>query len=1216
MEATGTAAMHPDPARPGGLCLVGIGAEAGGLSALCTMLNQVPADAGFVCLAVVPPLPAHDADRITELLQPYTRLRVQQVTKTTALEPNGVYLVPRHACVTAIDTYLRLSPNPRPDPAPVDRLLCALARSDHALRVGVILTGSGCDGTLGIRQVRARGGLAIAQQPEEAELDGMPRSAIATGMVDRVLPLRDIVSEIRQFSSTRPCLPAPGAAEVHEGRPNAYAQVLDELRLRTGRQLALYEPSAILPRIERRMRMLHLDSLAAYLQHFRLNAPEAHALSGDVALSAPEFFDDPALYEHLEAHVLPGILERRSGGGERVRAWCIGCSTGEEACSLAMLLLKQRERLAAPPVVQVFGSDPSGAALAGARDGVYPETVANSVPPGLLRQFFDEGDGWWRVRPELRDAVVFAEHDLFRDPPFAHLDLVLCRDLLRALKPDTRRAVLALIHYALEPGGTLVVGPHDPVDEPGWFEPAADAPWLFRRKAGPTVSIELPGLVRSADRNDAGKEAQHSAASDPGTYARIHRRAAERYAPPSVLVGPDNRVVYYSWQAARHVSIPGGELTHDILDLVREPLRSRLAAGLEEVRKHGVPWQSETLRLPLDEEVVRLILHVEPVALPKSPEAEGLLLIVFDERVPQPRGVPGHPGAAVPSYIVAELERELAQSEARLRAALGANQDDVTASAGLRDELHAALAALDGAREELQSLNEEMLTLEEETRYRSEELAELSTNLQELLDSTDIATLFLDGSLRIVRYTRQLTELFHLRYGDRGRPLSDLTHELHYPDLETDARRVKELLAPIQREVTATDGRWYEVRMRPHVGGVDASEGVVITFIDITDSKRVEAMLREADRRKDEFLAVLAHELRNPLAPITSGIELLRVAGDNPAIVRQVADTMQRQTQQLVRLIDDLMETSRISGGRLKLRKAAVELTDVIADAIVSVRPLLDAHRHELTTKLPPEPLVLEADAARLTQVIANLLNNAARYTPDGGRIEVSAEREDDEVVIAVSDSGIGMPAGVAMHAFDMFYQGEDKRIGGRGGLGVGLTLAKSLVEMHGGTIAVESPGRLGGSDLLLRLPLKASAERAEERPRVPPDGAPPNGHRVLIVDDNNDAAETLGMMLGTLGDIEIQTASNGSQALAAAAEFRPDVVLLDLRMPGMDGYEVARRLRSEPWGKELLLVALTGWGQAEHRRLTREAGFDRHLVKPADLGALRSVLAEGRPRA
>ncbi|HYC47461.1 MAG TPA: ATP-binding protein [Burkholderiales bacterium] len=448
----------------------------------------------------------------------------------------------------------------------------------------------------------------------------------------------------------------------------------------------------------------------------------------------------------------------------------------------------------------------------------------------------------------------------------------------------------------------------------------------------------------------------------------------------------------------------------------------------------------------------------------------------------------------------------------------------------------------------------------------------------------------------------------------------------HIAEFHVDEAVIKDML---RRLKAGEDLREYEARMRCKDGSI--REVVVNSNVmwedgrfvhtrcftrDVTDRKRTEQALRqsrlaleEADRRKDEFLATLAHELRNPLAPICNSLEVMKRAGDDATLSERCRSTIERQVAQLVRLVDDLLDVSRITSNRLELRKERVELARVIEGAVETSRPLIDAMGHELTVRLPLRPIHVDADVTRLAQVFANLLNNAAKYTERGGRISVTAACEGNALVVRVADTGFGISEDVLPRIFDMFTQADDTMRRSQGGLGVGLTLAKRLVEMHGGEISARSEGPGKGSEFIVRLPL---AEQPAAAP-APATSGPAVGasRRVLIVDDNADSARSLEILLGLAGHI-VRSAHDGAEALVAAAEFRPDVILLDIGLPEIDGYEVARRIRSEPWAGKTMLVALTGWGQDSDRERSRDAGFDHHLVKPADLGLLTSLLASG----
>jgi PAS domain S-box-containing protein len=398
------------------------------------------------------------------------------------------------------------------------------------------------------------------------------------------------------------------------------------------------------------------------------------------------------------------------------------------------------------------------------------------------------------------------------------------------------------------------------------------------------------------------------------------------------------------------------------------------------------------------------------------------------------------------------------------------------------------------------------------------------------------------------------------------------------------------------------------------------AKGAVIrwfgTNTDISEQQKtqdelrlVAAKLSEADRRKDEFLATLAHELRNPLAPIRTGLEVMKMVRDDPALLEEVRSTMERQTNQLVALVDDLLDVSRITQGKLQLRTCRVKLADVLRSAVEASRPIIDEANHQLTVTIPEEPIELEADPHRLAQIFSNLLNNAAKYTPEGGQIGVRAERHSGRVVLAVSDTGIGIPAEMLDRVFQMFTQIERPVERGYTGLGIGLTLVKSLVAMHGGSVEVHSGGENQGSEFRVFLPIINEPDsqliaKASNHNRA----AGPDSRRVLVVDDNVDAARTLSIVVKVLGS-EVRIANDGKEAIALAAEFLPDLILMDIGMPVMNGYEAARHIRQQPWGKAITLVALTGWGQDEDRARTKEAGFNHHLVKPADPVEIRKFL-------
>jgi two-component system CheB/CheR fusion protein len=1208
-DAAETLAKLPESSQ---LYVVGIGASSGGVPALQVLLSSMPPMPGFACVIVTHLSPEHES-HLAQLLQRYTTMPVTQVTSTMDLQANHVYVIPPNANLEAIDTHVRLSKleEQRAQRAPIDHFLRTLATARDGTAIGVVLTGTGSDGSLGLRHINQCGGLTVVQDPHEAEFDGMPRSAIATGVVDLVVPLRRMVHEILRFCATRPRLPVPDGNDQVDPREEALlGQLIVDLQKRTHQDFDVFRRATLLKRLRRRMQLQHVTTFKDYLDVLAQKTQEAEALAADLLLIPTEFFEDEAAFHALERRIIPNLFDSKTADNDRLRAWSIGCSTGEEAYSIAILLTEQLAQRSHRVRLQILASDLSAQSLGRAREGIYPLEIATSVSAERLERFFTIEGGSFRVKRQIRDRVLFASHNLFRDPPFAHIDLIVCPNLLKDLQPEVRRAVLGLFHYALNANGILLIENSAERDINGFERLDVESAAIFRKssRAPParlasarfdTFALESPRAARQATVIDLKDE-----------FAGIYRSAIEGYTPPSVLINSNNDVAHFSSLASRYVRIPGGELTNDLVRLVPEPLRESLVGGLLKVRAGAPSWDSQSLYVSTDHGLRRVTMHLERVA------ASELVLVVFDDRDSPASRTELRSDA---SNIIASLESQIRTLNERLQKAL-ARRDEIeiprAAFESLHqatEELHSVMEALATAKEELRTVNEEVVALDGENRRRVLELTQISTDLQHLLASTGVATLFLDGELNIARFTPALGELFGLRLSDVGRRISDLTRVVQYRELESDVRRVLADLQPVDREVMSADGHWYLSRTLPYRTQSGHVEGAVLTLTDITARKRAELELQNSSRMKDEFLAVLAHELRNPLAPISAGVEVLKAAPGDRRIVEQMANTLGRQTRQLIRLVDDLLEVSRISGGKLNLHLSTVDLREVVRDAVASASPSVERAGHTLAVQVPGEPLLVDGDAARLVQVVSNLLNNAVRYTSEPGKISVRLAGESDIALLEVSDTGVGVPPDVIENIFEMFYQGRNAHAGRGAGLGIGLTLAKSLVELHGGKISVASAGEHTGSTFSISLPL-ARATAIPESPAGTSATTPIStaAHRILIVDDNIDAAETLCKLLESLGEQQVHTASSGIEALEKASDLHPDIVLLDLMMPEVDGFEVARRIRSQPWGKDVLLVALSGWGQEEHRRKAREVGFDRHLTKPVELATLQTVLRTG----
>ncbi len=1083
-EASAETESHPR------LAVVGIGASAGGLAALRTFFSHVPAESGVAWVVVVHLSPEHPS-HLADLLQPHVGMPVEQVTRTLMLEANHVYVIPPGANLNSVDTHLRLSDleEKRRQRAPIDHFFRTLAATHDGHAVGVILTGTGSDGSLGVKAIKGKNGLTVVQDPAEAEYDGMPQSAISTGMIDLVLPLAQIPEAVLRFSRTEPQIPSGGEEEGKAEQRRLLRKVFAQIRARTGRDFTHYKSSTILRRIQRRMQIRQIEELSAYVEFLRSDADEVRSLAEDMLITVTNFFRDRDTFEQLEREVVPALFEGK-GSEDSVRVWSVGCATGEEAYSLAILLLEEEARREETAGIQVFASDLHERSLERAREGFYPGDIETDVSEERLRRFFHREDGGYRIRKEVRDRVVFAPHNLLGDPPFSRLDLIACRNVMIYLQREPQRDVMELFHYALRPDGFLVLGTSETVEGSDLFRPADRLPCVYRKRNVPPPEPRLSALVVRSARLPREAEPRELS-GESVSYGALHQKIVEMYAPPSMLVSPDHRVVHLSEHAGRFLVHPGGELTSNALKLVREELRVELRAALHTVVTQGQPTRSRPISVGFGEERRLVVLDVRPAA---EPHQQGFSLVIFDERGEVGRDGEGPGMERGRSSRDSGLEAELELSEKRLQAIVEeyeTSQEEMRASheelQSANEELRSTLEELETSKEELQSMNEELQTVNQENRHKVEDLAQLSGDLQNLLAATDIATLFLDRELRILRFTPQVGELFNVRPVDRGRPLSDLTHRLGYDELRSDAEAVLRRLVPVEREVQDEHGRWYLTRVLPYRSATDRIEGVVITFIEITGRKEAEEELREAkeeaeraSQAKSQFLAVMSHELRTPLTGVLGFADLLETEVLGPMSEKQqtALARIQSCSWHLVTIIDEILSFSRVEAGKEEIHETDVDLARVIREVTEVVGAQSAAKGLEMRLRDPGgEPVLLWTDPGKLRQILLNLIGNAVRYTPEG-TVEVTVDRRAPEwLQVHVHDTGPGIAEEDQERIFEPFTQLDDSLTRASGGTGLGLAICRRLARLLDGEVAVSS--EVGeGSTFTLRLPRRNGEAR------------------------------------------------------------------------------------------------------------------------------------------
>ncbi|MGH8770048.1 MAG: CheR family methyltransferase, partial [Burkholderiales bacterium] len=1261
------------------------------------------------------------------------------------VEPNHVYVIPPGQNMVIAQGKLQLiAREMRGQNRPIDLFLRSLAEDQGYQAIGVILSGTATDGTLGCKEIKAAGGIIFAQD-DTAQQDSMPKSAIAGGCVDFVLSPEKIANELARIARHPYVARSPEAAspeEKHELEPDL-AKVLRLLREATHIDFTLYKITTVQRRINRRMLLHNIKTLNDYARRLEDDPGETQALYQDMLINVTSFFRDPQVFESLKTKIFPRLV-REKPRNEPIRAWVLGCSTGEEAYSVAMSFTEFAESSASTATLQIFATDLNAIGIEKARAGVYPKDIESDVAPERLRRFFVHVDGHYRVVKPLRDMCVFAQHNALSSPPFSRMDLVSCRNLLIYLEPPLQHRIMPVLHFALKPGGFLLLGTSETVGgHRDLFEVDDVKHKIFARKPGPgRLPTNLPRAPTQTVHGVVGFPRLREESSGTEVQKEADRIVMAKYAPPGVVINSDMEIVQFRGETNAYLAPAPGRPSFNLLKMAREGLLVALRAAVRQAKKEVAPVREVGVRVKANGGDRRINLQVIP--LNASSEA-GFLVLFEDVETQEPRK-PVKSKAAVPRKAeqdeIARLTQELAATREYMQSLIeqqeAANEELQSAGEEVQssnEELQSINQELETSKEEIQAGNEELTTVNDELNHRNLELGRLNNDLVNLIDSARLPIVMLGPDLRIRRLTQKAEKTLNLVPSDVGRPISSLRLGFDLPDLERLLNEVIETVSVKELEIKDRRGCWYALHLRPYKTLDNKIDGAVMVLTDVDAVKRaheyaesiiatvqhnlvvldenlrvksanrcfyrtfgvtpeetigsaiydlgnrqwnipkLRALLEEilprdqviedfevedefeqigrktmllnartlaqpegssplillaieditrrkeleqalharigelaaADVAKDQFLAMLAHELRNPLAPLRTASEILNNPGADPAAIGRSHDMIGRQIANMSQIIDDLLDVARITQGKINLRKEGVELTAIVNNSLESTRMHFGKREREIRVSFPSEPVMVHADPGRLEQVFANLLHNACKFTGRDDHIDIGVELYQGQAIVRVRDDGIGITLEALPRIFDLFNQADNSLDRREGGLGIGLTMVKKLIELHGGSIEVHSEGLNQGSEFVVRLPVLRTGEARKSAPAE--ESSAPAPRRILVVDDNVDAAESLALLLSMDGH-DVRTAHDGPSALETASAFRPDAILLDIGLPAMSGYEVARRLRWQSDFDKTLLIALTGYGQTEDRRLANEAGIDHHLTKPADIKAINEVLS------
>ena len=1260
--------------------IVGIGASAGGLEAFRQLLAALPAHSGMAYVLLHHLDPRHESI-LADLLSQVTQMPVSEVKGDIRVEPDRVYVIPPSQDIGIADGMLKLVPRTQAGRLhmPIDYFLRTLADAQGSQGIGVVLSGTATDGTLGLQAIKAEGGIAFAQDPASAQFDGMPRSAIAAGCVDFVLSPEGIARELTRLgrdpymaAGTPPALsgsaPARPSEEEDKGSLN---KIFALLRKGSGSDFGAYKKTTLRRRIARRMLVNRSETLEAYARHLEGDASEIHALYQDCLITVTSFFRDPAVFEALQERVYPVLLGRAPD--VPVRVWVPGCATGEEVYSIAIGLLERAGELSRNPSLQIFATDLSESALEKARAGLYLPNIAQDVSAERLERFFTKVDGRYQISKTVREACVFARHDLAKDPPFSRMDLISCRNVLIYMEPHLQERMLATLHYALNPGGFLVLGTSESVGASSAFL----APLDEKRRIYSHRKTAAPPRLRFAAAASAHEEPAKAgplplrAAVPPGIPAEADQALLGRYAPASVVVDEGLDILEFRGDTQPFLEHGRGQASLNLIRMARKGLLLELRQTIQEARRKNAPSRREGLRIRYRGQLRDVNLEV----LPLKGAAEHCLLVVF-ETLSGPRRAAERPASSKGRAVAAgnrqsaRLREELAQAAEALRkvmedhdAALEELQSSNEEAVSSNEELQSVNEELQTAKEEVQSANAELATLNRELKERNARIGQANDALtrsgDEIQRALDYANaivstvrgplLIMDGELRVEKANRAYYDTFAARPEEtEGRLLYEMGDgQWNFASLRTALGEVLPKDSAfegfeVEREFPGMGHRTMVLnarRLRNESGG---SERILLAIEDRTELKQAEqardALLvlehsartraEAADQLKDEFVATVSHELRGPLTAMVGWMHILN-SGDasDPAVLANGLAAITRATKAQSRLVADLLDHSRIVTGKVQISRRLVDLATIADAAVEGLRAAAQAKDIALELWRDPRAAIVLGDPDRLQQVLWNLVSNAVKFTPRGGRVQIWVGRVETSVHLRITDTGQGIKEDFLPHVFDRFRQAEGSERRRQPGLGLGLAIVRQLVELHGGTVEVQSPGEGGGSTFTVVLPIPAllmqpSGSEAQDdatrdlaapaQPASDPEPSLLSGLHVLVVEDDDDSRESLVRIVQQYG-ASARGAASAREAITALEAALPDVLVSDIGMAGEDGYDLIREVRRLParHGGTLPALAVTAYGGEGDRLKAAAAGFQAHVVKPVAPAEL--VTAIGR---
>lgn len=1059
--------------------IVGIGASAGGLDPLEKFFGNMPPETGMA-FVVVQHLSPDFKSLMDELLARHTDMKIFRVEDGMPVEPNGIYLIPPKKYMAL--SYGKLLLTEQSDHAglnmPIDFFFSSLASDCGDRAIAVVLSGTGSDGSRGVRDVHEAGGLVFVQDAKTAAFDGMPRNAEATGIADLVASAdqipRKILRTINHPQATAP-EKSDEAHEEFEGEDSVIQEVFRLFRNRYGIDFRYYKPNTIERRLDRRIKLSQSGTIEAYLELLEEDEQELEALYRDLLVEVTEFFRDTAAFERLRCDVIPSLIEIAKPR-DQIRAWVPGCATGEEAYSLAMLFHEAAEKQGRNLDIKIFATDVHRTSLESASTAVYSADKVQKVPIDLRSRCFTQHGDLCHVIQPVRQMVIFAPHDLTKDPPFTKIDVLSCRNVLIYLEPDVQKRVVSLFHFGMKVGGHMMLGPSETIGELSREFEVVDQHWRIYRKLRDVrlpdaISIPTSPVIERVVRPQTAAFVDTGVQSGAATFlTHAAEDLLERYVPPSLLVN-DYFELVHSFGEARHFLVqPKGRPTLSVLKMVEGDLRMAISAGLHRAKRDQRMVVFEGVRVEGRDDQVKIVVE------PYSKHNQSMFLVCLEpmKHASEPEPLPEDFRSDDQAFQrITDLERELDYTRESLQTTVEELESSNEELQSTNEELVASNEELQSTNEELHSVNEELYTVNSEHQRKIEELVELSTDMDNLMRSSEVATIFLDKELRIRKFTPAITAAFHVLEQDIGRPIQHIAYNFENPELLDEVAKVLESGESSETEVKTYAGKSYLKRILPYRSAEGTLEGVVITFVDVTNFRKMYDEMRNlaeslelSDHDMQEFAYAVSHDLQAPLRHMAHFAEELEEAcGEENSKVAECNSSIRANIQRLQAMIAGLLDYSRVNSRGARFR--SVVMNDMIQRIQEEMRDEIESADARISCGNLPN---IVADEGQIEKVFRHLIDNAIKYRrEDPPTIQIRARRDDDMWEFSIRDNGIGIAPKHFEKIFVIF-----RRLGMKDGVegnGLGLPLSKRIVQRHDGLIRVKSiPGE--GSTFFIRLPI------------------------------------------------------------------------------------------------------------------------------------------------